>query len=321
MTGFFILPGRIDVPFMYQVRKVRDGGVYSLRSVEVHQPRPENPPGSRAAREHVTLGEAQSRAAHLALCFTATVSFKRREDPASFVGFRYQTPHMSAGHLGRTYANVLGKKLEDHPNAPGADAMWWTRSLGADLWAEGSEKFPGVDIRKVDMSLYNAGLGNPDRAGAWRQLNPYRLITDGEEEDDDDDETSVLNLHASAHLYSSDRNSLFLIPRALGFEEQVVAMSSLSHTVIFHGDPARLKMCTQQGEPMWFMQESWTEHGGSNRGCHESRLWRLAEDGEDEVIATTKQDGMLRVPADSISVESMLEIRRSKMDKTSKGKL
>ena len=166
---------------------------------------------------------------------------------------------------------------------------------------EAGEKFPGVGIRKVNMRSYNAGLGGPDQAGEWRQLSFYKLIKDVEEKDSDvgHDATSALTLDACVHLYASDRNSLFLIPRALGFEDSVVAMSSLSHTVIFHGDPSALQMCDLQGRPVWFLQEAWTENGGWNRGCHESRLWRLNDNGEDEIIATTKQDGMIRVPADS----------------------
>lgn len=313
MTGFFILSGRVDVPFTYRVRKVRDGGVYCLRSVEVFQqiPAQEEPAPTRPGRRTTTTteeqtgvrggeGRKQAAAATTTPCFTATVSFKRRENPASYVDFRYQTPHLGAKHLRKTYAGVLGdgKQPEDQPIAPGADATWWTRRPhaaggGGD---EAGEKFPGLDIRKVDMGAYNHGPGSVDQAGRWRQLCFYRLIKD--EDEDDGDETSTLNLSACAHLYASDRNSLFLIPRALGFEEQIVPVSSLSHTVIFHGEAAELRACDGQTGPSWFLQEAWTDNGGSNRGCHESRLWRWkgGGEGEDVIIATTRQDGMVRVP-------------------------
>ncbi len=324
MTGFFILPGRMDVPFTYRVRKVRDGGVYCLRSVEVYQRLAEDSSilRTRATEEQIIVEGRETEAEDLTPCFTATVSFKRREDSAKYVAFRYQTPHVSAGHLLKPYASVLdGKTPEDHPTAPGADAMWWTQGLDADVWTEAGEKFPGVDIRKIDMRAYNAGLGSSDQAGVWRQLSFYRLIKADEEDHDGDDKTSTLNLHACAHLYASDRNSLFLITRALGFEDQVVAMSSLSHTVIFHGDPAGLRMCDEQGQSIWFLQEAWTENGGLNRGCHESRLWRCDRDGRDEIIATTKQDGMIRVPAGSTSADTMVEKRETRMNKISREKL
>lgn len=324
MTGFFILPGRIDVPFIYKVRKVRDGGVYCLRSVEVYQlPEEESShPSARATEQGTMVERRPTDLADFTPCFTATVSFKRQEDPTQYSDLRYQTPRISAGHLRKTYGSVLaGKKPVDQPIAPALDATWWTQGLDAEAGTEIGRKFPGVDIRKVDMSVYNAGLGILDRAGEWRQLSLYRLITDDEEDGAGDHETSTLNLHACAHLYASDRNSLFLITRALGFEYQVVPITSLSHTVIFHGDPTELRMCDQQGKPTWFLQEAWTENGGLNRGCHESRLWRCNGGGKDEIIATTKQDGMIRVPADSTSVEEIKTERKTRMDRGIKGKL
>jgi Thioesterase-like superfamily len=295
-----------------------------VRSIEVYQKSVEESSHSRASttEEQIRRRPRQTEALDVTPCFTATVSFKRREDPAKYAEFRYQTPQVSAGHIRKTYTRVLqSKKPDDQPTAPGADAMWWTRGVDADVWTETEQVFPGVDIRKVDMGSYNRGRGSPDRVGEWRQLSFYRLIKDDKEEHDGDDETSMLNLHACAHLYASDRNSLFLITHALGLEDQIVAMSSLSHTVIFHGDPESLRMCDKKGKPTWFLQEAWTENGGLNRGCHGSRLWSCSDDGTDEIIATTKQDGMVRVPADSISTDENLEKRKSRMENFGKGKL
>ena len=325
MTGFFILPGTTEVPFIYKVRRVRDGGIYCLRAVEVYQTLVEELSGStsNATKPQTTVTEGPTEATDMAPCFTATVSFKRREDPGRFIHFRYQTPHVSAGHLRKTYGNVLsGKRPEDQPTAPGADAMWWTRGLEADLWEETGERFPGVEVRKVDMASFTAGIGNSDRAGGWRQLSFYRLIKDDAVDfGGDDNGTSTLNLHACAHLYASDRNSLFLISNALNLADQPIAMSSLSHTVIFHGDPAALSMCDHQGRSIWFLQEAWTENGGLNRGCYESRLWRCNDNGQDEIIATTKQDGMIRVPADVVSVEELAQLSKRRGNRFSKGKL
>jgi hypothetical protein len=80
-------------------------------------------------------------------------------------------------------------------------------------------------------------------------------------------------------------------------------------------------MCDKNGKPSWFLQEAWTEHGGLNRGCHESRLWRLNGEGEDEVIATTKQDGMVRIPPDFASVEEVVQKRKRGRNELVKGKL
>lgn len=296
VTGFFVLPGRVDVPFTYKVRKIRDGGVYCLRSIEAYQVPPEESSGSRSGSAKVRI---DIHVGQLTPCFTATVSFKRSEDSTKYTHFQYQTPPISAGYLRNVYAKVISdQKPEEQPIAPAADATWWTKGLDVGMWTEDGKDFPGLEIRKVDMGQFNRGLGISERAGEWRQLLFYRLIKDVCEETDDD-ETLTLNLHTCAHLYASDWNSLFLITHALGFQDQIVAMSSLSHTVIFHADPTKQLMCGQEGKPIWCLQEAWTANGGLNRGCHESRLWRLDEAGRDEIIATTKQDGMLRVPAES----------------------
>ena len=226
------------------------------------------------------------------------MSFKRSETHDT-----RNTPiaHQSepTSYLRDKYRSVLeGKDPETHPAAPSADTLVW---LGQPR-REGSTAgawLPGVDIRKVDMKAYNGvvGEGGDGKVGAWRQLAFYRvLVDDGERYEDADDE---LRLHQSAHLYASDRNSLFLIQRAYGYQGRETRMGSLGHTVVFHGGVERLRMLVERGggrgrERKWFVQEAWTSNAGENRGCHESRLWDW-ERGE--VVATTLQDGMIRVPA------------------------
>jgi hypothetical protein len=162
--------------------------------------------------------------------------------------------------------------------------------------AEGSTAgawLPGVDIRKVVMGKYNGvvGAGGDGKVGKWRQLAFYRVLLDDEDEDGDEDDE--LRLHISAHLYASDRNSLFLIQRAYGYAQRETGMGSLGHTVIFHGAAERLRMVDKGTKKRrWFVQEAYTSNSGENRGCHESRLWDW-EKGE--VVATTLQDGMVRI--------------------------
>lgn len=153
------------------------------------------------------------------------------------------------------------------------------------------------------MHKYNGKVeegGGKDGEGAtrWRQLIFYRIILDddvdatthGERKDSD---LTDLNLHAAAHLYASDRNSLFLIQHAAGFQRIRTNMASLSHTVIFHQPADALRMVDDQGKPKWFVQESWTTFSADKRGCHNSYLWDF-EKGL--VLATTIQDGMMRFP-------------------------
>ncbi|KAL6244033.1 hypothetical protein RBB50_008902 [Rhinocladiella similis] len=276
MTGYFNLPGAIDVPFVYRIRRLRDGGIYCLRSVDVYQQ-------SNAA------GQGSSP------CFTATISFKRSEkNNRKWRGFEHQ--NVSRHQIRKEYASVLdGLRPQDHPLAPGADSQWWEEQE-AERWNETAAAFPGVEMRKVNMHKYNGVVergGGKDGQGAsrWRALYFYRLIQD--EEDTKSGEID-LNLHAAAHLYASDRNSLFLVQRALGYEYVPTTMASLSHTVVFHGLAEHLCMLDEQGPSKWFVQEAWTSHSGDNRGCHNSRLWDYASG---RVIATTIQDGMLRFPS------------------------
>ncbi|EXJ55670.1 hypothetical protein A1O7_08599 [Cladophialophora yegresii CBS 114405] len=281
VTGYFLLPGAIDIPYVYRIRRIRDGGMYCLRGVDVFQ-------HSEAAAQGTTP------------CFSALVSFKRSEHGnKKWSGYEYQ--NVGPEHIRTQYADVLeGLNPEDHPLAPGADATWWEEEE-QEFWSRDAAAFPGVETRKVDMAKYNGKTrpgGGPDGADTarYRQLLFYRLIQDDNTRKQDDAATD-LNLHAAAHLYASDKNSLFLIQRALGYETVRTTMASLSHTVIFHGSADHLAMVDADGKSKWFVQESWTSNGGDNRGCHNSLLW---DRDNGRIIATTIQDGMLRFPAEVV---------------------
>ena len=301
VTGHFILPGRIDTPFTYRVRRIRNGGSYCLRGVDVFQEStPEMPIPQRFKRLKTGLPDSKTP------CFVATMSFKSSEKHKIGPGRRYEKiEHQSVSRdfLREKYRKVLeGKREEDHPVAPGADALWWDGKYGAE-WSTVGARFLGIDMRKVDMGVYNGvvGEGGDGRASKWRQLGFYRVVGKDEEEEtarqmgvQQMDEDEELNLAISAHLYASDRNSLFLIQRAHGYaEREGVTMASLNHTVVIHGGVERLRSVDDGGRPKWFVQEAWTSNSGENRGCHESRLWDW-EAGD--VIATTIQDGMIRIP-------------------------
>ncbi|EXJ75121.1 uncharacterized protein A1O5_01817 [Cladophialophora psammophila CBS 110553] len=290
MTGYFILPGAIDIPYVYRVRKIRDGGMYCLRGVDVYQ-------------------HSEAAAQGTSPCFVATISFKRCEKGIQkWTGYEYQ--EIPKDHIQKEYCSVLkGFRPEDHPLAPGADALWWEQEE-EEFWSRDAAAFPGVETRKVNMARYNgkAELGggtNGNGASRWRQLLFYRLIQDDEPSEERQEAANDLNLHAAAHLYASDRNSLFLIQRALGYEAVRTTMASLSHTVVFHGLADHLRMVVdddpqhhrQGGTSKWFVQESWTSNGGDNRGCHHSLLW---DHEAGRVIGTSIQDGMLRFPAELV---------------------
>lgn len=258
---------------MYTVRRIRDGGVYCLRAVDARQ-------------------EGK-------ICFSCLCSFKRREPK------QCSYSHQPAADIGNRYRSVLeGKRPEDHPIAPGIDAPWWEEGVKKGDFTEC--EFPGVEVRKVDMGRYNETDEVRKNPHTYRQLQFYRLrgSPDGEENPEDREKIKSQdrageydNLYACAHMYASDKNSLFVITRALGQANNWVTMASLSLTVVFHEHGEALRMIdwdsTKQMEGLqkkWFVQEAWTSRSGENRGLHESRLW--SPDGT--LLATTLQDSMIR---------------------------
>jgi hypothetical protein len=138
------------------------------------------------------------------------------------------------------------------------------------------ETFPAVEIRKANMSAYNASVGADTDPSLYRQLSFYRPLRPVPHD---------LNLHICAHLFASDRNSLFLITNALGTGDAVGKMGSLSHGVVIH----------VRGEDMvidkdvWWCQEAWTDRSGGGRGMHGSRIWK-----GDICAASTWQEGLIR---------------------------
>ncbi|KAK5011064.1 hypothetical protein LTR60_004837, partial [Cryomyces antarcticus] len=120
------------------------------------------------------------------------------------------------------------------------------------------------------------------------------------------------NLHLCAHLYASDRNSLFIIANNLDVGDGFSHMASLSHTVVFHTDNAPLAMTDDSGAPVWFCQEAWSSRAAGGRGLHLSRIW----DAEDRHLASTWQEGLLRVGENKYG-----KMRQESLEKRKRGKL
>ncbi|RAH80799.1 hypothetical protein BO86DRAFT_432436 [Aspergillus japonicus CBS 114.51] len=280
VTGTFILPGRLDIPYEYTVRHLRDGKSYCTRAVDARQ-----------ANQ---------------ICFSGLVSFKRAEPPAAA-----PFAHQPVSPQKRYAALLTGKKPQDFPVQPGVDADFYV-----EYWREQWEKhgipereFPGLEARNVDMQTFNRGeevRRQPDR---YRQLTFYKLKGSPgdqpgavEELRRREREGEFDNLYACAHMYAADKNSLLLIPRALGMKVWD-ALASLTLTVVFHELGEAVRMVDwdagaeagakeQGGLPKkWFIQEGWTPRSGDSRAIHESWLWSP----EGRLVATSYQDGMLKV--------------------------
>lgn len=262
MHGYFTLPGLVDRPYIYTVTHISEGRSYCTRSIAVRQP--VSPvsllPDGRFNPEDV--GKPNGK-----ICFTSICSFKR-DEPST-------TGHQAKIDLGKTYDSVLhGKQPHDHLLHPRLDAPWYHRYR--EIFGQVND-FPGLELRKVDMSAFNKGK----EAINHRQLSYYRTIGSIP--------STQLNMSACAHLYASDRNSLYLISNAVGFGDEVNVMGSLSHSVVFHASSKDLAL--KEGE--WWCQESWTSRSGGGRGMVESRIL----DSNGLHVASTWQDGLVRKAA------------------------
>jgi acyl-CoA thioesterase II len=98
------------------------------------------------------------------------------------------------------------------------------------------------------------------------------------------------NLAACAHLYHSDRESVWSILRQYELLDVLDSAASLSHTVIFHGGAEQLKFHNASGR-RWFFLESWSKRVSDGRGLHEGRIY----DREGNHVASTMQDGAIRL--------------------------
>lgn len=252
--------------------------------------------------------------------FTCTCSFKRDEQSTVDV-----QEHVD---LKKRYNESLtGKETEPmlHHAAPSNDSEFF-RETYLPAHPEHFNPIAGLHLRKADMSKYNASRDPLDR----RQLTFYTLrgslplaTAPFPPQSGKLSPTREANMHACAHLYASDRNSLFIVPNHLDRGREFTRMASLSHSVIFHvgikdlvmpSEPRidhpnadrtlwrdeKLSLCSLNGYEgndrdadgrKWFVQEAWTTRAAGGRGLHTSRMW----DYERGVhIATTFQDGLIR---------------------------
>jgi acyl-CoA thioesterase II len=248
ITGWFMLPGLFDVPFIYKVHNIRDGRSYCTRIVNVTQ------------------------ASGKGVCFTCTCSFKTEESS--------DLDAQESVDVWSKYDSVLkGKKPDDFPEAPGMDVPGYHKLLAN---GHPNDKFPGLTMKRVDMSAYN----DPREPLERRQLIFYRPI--GELPSD-------LNLHMCAHLYASDRNSLFIVANHLGVGGSFSQMGSLTHTVTFHANLKDLRF--ERNEPPnssqgnWFCKEDGTDRASVGRANFHSRVF--SPDGVH--VMSIVQDGMVRI--------------------------
>ncbi|KAI7500224.1 Thioesterase/thiol ester dehydrase-isomerase [Hortaea werneckii] len=230
----------------------------------------------RDGRSYATRIVNVTQAKGKGICFTCTCSFKL--DETSPLDAQEKV------NIEDKYQSVLaGKRPEDFEECPGMDVPWyWKRREETGF----NDAFPGLEARKVDMGSYNDDRHPLDR----RQLILYRTL--GEMTNDP-------NMHLCAHLYASDRNSLFIVANHFDVGDIFTQMGSLVHTVVFHTGMKELLLGPSKGgmswldDPRgrWFCKEDFSDRIAAGRGLFHSKVW--APDGTH--VISILQDGMIRV--------------------------
>lgn len=187
--------------------------------------------------------------------------------------------------LWEMYKSVLeNKRPRDFEEVPGMDVPFYLklrRETGHN------DEYPGLESRKVDMEQYNRDRNPLDR----RDLMFYRAL--GSLPPDP-------NMHLCAHLYASDRNSLYIICQQLDVGDLWKSMSTLVHSTSFHGPTEDLMLGPSETivYPMddssdagrWFCKEDWTTRVSHGRMMFHSRVWSA----NGTHIGTITQDGSVR---------------------------
>lgn len=317
ISGNFLLPGKLNSKFEYRVKTVRNGKGIKVRGVEVFQDGK-----SKGGKEKEMF-------------FIATCSFKLREHSQISIQQQEGGDFLEDDFYGeKLYGGVLKGKtdpMRDLEEVPGMDLTFYRKQemllLDDDDVddEEGKTKtkgkknhdaFPGLQCRKVDMREYNAKRHPMER----RQLIFYRMIFDREKGESEKEEEGMgmnMNMQLCAHLYASDRNSLFIVANLFDLGDLFTNMSSLSHTVIFHAEEGEMRFGSasasasststkrtkspfhkannnNDGGGRWFCMEVFGSriHGG--RAVHNCRIFN----DEGVHIATCMQDGLIRFAVD-----------------------
>jgi hypothetical protein len=181
------------------------------------------------------------------------------------------------------------------------DAPWYRALVGN--FDDFEETYQAVEMHIVTSdTLPLDDLSQRRTCHFYRAIGPLQLSPELTKGLDEDGIRSLnVNLHACAHMYASDRNSLFHISNLHDSSSFIKRIASISHAVIFHGQPEDLLFTTDAGgaEQRWFMQEVWSDWTGNGRALHQSRLWQWDEKtGTKELVGTTIQDGLLRLRGD-----------------------
>lgn len=149
-----------------------------------------------------------------------------------------------------------------------------------DLKPSISPLFPGLKISVLPLERVHKNKRPLDR----KNLYFFRANIEPSVEPD-------YNLEACAHLFHSDRESIWSILRQYELLDILEVASSLSHTVIFHVGGEELSFHDQQGRERWFFQETQSKRVSDGRALHEGKIYNRAG----LMVASTMQDGAIKL--------------------------
>ncbi|GME25875.1 Acyl-CoA thioesterase II [Neofusicoccum parvum] len=220
----------------------------------------------------VTATQPTSPLSPRAPCFTATISLKRPSTPP----LTYQTPPSPSSTPLTRFATLLHGR---HPRA-------LPRRTYADMWAvvASASRAPHRSASLPGLSWAQLPYAAAERAQA-RMANMYAVTGRL---------GRAVNLHVCAHLYASDRETIYTVARQLGVWGRVEAVASVSHKVVVHelGEGVMFGEGEEGGEgEKWFCQEVWTDRWADGRVVVHGRIYDV-DTGKH--VASTMQDGILK---------------------------
>jgi acyl-CoA thioesterase II len=256
---------------------VRDGKSYCVRKVDVWQ------------------GEDQ-------VCFSSICSFKKVEK--NFLDA--QIPR----DIDTEYHDLLkGVKPEDLPlntniNARNFRSVMSTAQMQLLILPRAAyamkenyivKSFPGMITSVLNMEEFHKNQHPLLR----RNLYIYSTL----------DEKKLLpidpNLEACAHMYHSDRESVWGIVKNFDLLDVLDFAASLSHTIVFHAGPDKLGFRGAEGRRRWFYLETGADRLADGRGLHQGKIF----DESGYHVASTMQDGAIRLSSKGDS-NDMVERQR-----------
>lgn len=141
--------------------------------------------------------------------------------------------------------------------------------------------FPGLQTSVLPMPKVHEKQGTP-----LHRENLYFFSALSEPSADPD-----YNLEACAHLYHSDRESIFAIVKSYELMDVLEVASSLSHTVVFHVGGEELAFHDKNGNRRWFYQETKSQRISDGRALFQGKIYNRAG----VQVATMMQDGAFKL--------------------------